>query len=159
MAGLWNPTVSFDFDSLSNGLEAWIPEVSAVLARHLALVISVPLCVCATASVPLQPRWWMAACPGGWTGLSDGGSGYKCSDNWCGTRCTGWTITQIYLTTVILGSSFWELFDGFDSSIEVGHVHEHQTLWARCRCYTDWLLGYFAVEELNMSTRNLPKKP
>ncbi len=144
----------------SNGLEAWIPEgnLGNLVASILALVISVPLYVCATASVPIAAALVDAGLPLG-AGLVFLMAGPAPNIATIGAvkGALGGRITTIYLTTVILGSLILgTLFDGvLTSSIEVGHIHEHETLWAQLSgVILIGLLGYFAVEEVQMSTQN-----
>ena len=143
----------------SNGLEAWIPDgtIGSFGASLVALMISVPLYVCATASVPIAASLVDGGLPLG-AGLVFLMAGPATNVATIGAvrDALGGRITQIYLITVILGSLILgTLFDGvLTSSIEVVHVHEHQTLWAQLSgVILIGLLGYFAVEEVNMSTQ------
>ena len=160
MVGLWILLSALISTLLpSNGLEAWIPDgaIGSFGASLVALIISVPLYVCATASVPIAASLVDGGLPLG-AGLVFLMAGPATNIATIGAvrDALGGRITQIYLTTVILGSLvLGTLFDGvLTSSIEVGHVHEHQTLWAQLSgVILIGLLGYFAVEELNMSTQ------
>ena len=144
----------------ADGLESWIPQgtIGNISASLVALAISAPLYVCATASVPIAAALVDGGLPlGAALVFLMAGPATNIATIGAIRDALGAKVTKIYLTTVILGSLLLgTVFDWvLTASIKTGHVHEHETLWAQVAAVIlIVLLGYFAVEEVTMSTQN-----
>lgn len=144
----------------ADGLESWIPQgtIGNISASLVALAISAPLYVCATASVPIAAALVDGGLPlGAALVFLMAGPATNIATIGAIRDALGAKVTKIYLTTVILGSLLLgTVFDWvLTASIKTGHVHEHETLWAQvATVILIVLLGYFAVEEVTMSTQN-----
>ena len=140
----------------TNGLGAWIAQSSwgNIGASLLALAISIPLYVCATASVPIA-----AALVHGGLPLSAAlvflmaGPATNIATIGAVRDALGNRITTIYLSTVIVGSLLLgTLFDGvLTSSIDNIQMHEHHNWWAQASAIIlIGLIGYFAFKDFTM---------
>lgn len=132
---------------------SWLDTATGLTAMLLALLVSLPLYVCATASVPIAAALVASGLPTGAamvflmagpaTNLATVGAVY---------RTFGMRSTSLYLATMIGGSIAAGLF--FDSVIPVGSVnnvsgHEHIGWWSvGCSVVLLGLLGWFAVEDV-----------
>lgn len=141
------------------GMGAWIGQSGwgNLSASLLALAISVPLYVCATASVPIAAALVQGGLPlGAALVFLMAGPATNVATIGAVKDALGNKITTIYLGTVIGGSLLLgSLFDWvLTPSIEMGTHHEHGTVLAQISSVVLMaLLGYFAFEELQISTQ------
>ena len=160
MVDFWYPLVRININANpADGLGEWLTQSNwgSIGTSLLALVISLPLYVCATASVPIAAALVDGGFPlGAALVFLMAGPATNIATIGAVRDALGGRITQIYLTTVILGSLLLgTVFDWvLAPSIEMGHMHEHQTWWASLSgVILCGLLGYFAIEEFRMSTQ------
>jgi len=143
----------------TSGMGAWISQSSwgSLGASLVALVISLPLYVCATASVPIAAALVQGGLPlGAALVFLMAGPATNVATIGAVKDALGSKITTIYLGTVIGGSLLLgSLFDWvLTPSIEMGSHHEHSTLLAQVASVVLMgLLGYFAIEEIQLSTQ------
>lgn len=153
---------------VSAAIEILVPEQAlAALGRFgslgaglLALLVALPLYVCATASVPIAAALVGAGMPAGAalvflmagpaTNLATIGAVY---------RGLGKRVLAIYLTTIVVGSlGLGVLFDGVIGSAAAREAmaHEHQVGWwaVASALLLVALLVWFAVEELGRFARS-----
>ncbi len=139
------------------GMGAWVSNTAwgSIGASVLALGISVPLYVCATASVPIAAALVQGGLPlGAALVFLMAGPATNVATIGAVRSALGNRITKIYLGTVIVGSLILgTLFDWvLTASISDVHAHEHETWWAQAAALLLLgLLGFFAIEELKMS--------
>ena len=130
---------------------AWASGVTAML---IMLVISLPLYVCATASVPIAASLIVAGLP---TGAAlvflMAGPASNIATIGAIIKVFGKRITVLYLACVIIGSMLCGL--AFDqifamSGYEAAHVHEHTAWWADASAVIlSLLLLYFAISDIS----------
>lgn len=135
--------------------QAWLDlaALGAFGAAAAALVISLPLYVCATASVPIAAALVANGLPlgaalvflmaGPATNVATVGAVY---------RSFGRKVTAVYLTTVIVGSiGFAMLFETLigGTALQVGPAHEHGAPWwaAISAILLVLMFGWFGVQE------------
>lgn len=113
----------------------WIGSSGLLPSMLLVLVVSTPLYVCATASVPIAAALVASGLPpaaalvflmaGPATNVTTMGAIYG---------RFGWKTVAVYLATIILGSMLFAwMFDWLltaDVAIDVDHAHEHQNWWS-----------------------------
>jgi uncharacterized membrane protein YraQ (UPF0718 family)/copper chaperone CopZ len=125
---------------VSAAITTWVPAdglanvglAYGLAAMALALVVSLPMYVCATASVPIAAALVSAGLPTGAalvflmagpaTNVATIGAVY---------RTLGGRTLAIYLGTIVVGSmGFGLVFDGLiPTTVELGHAHEHGAGW------------------------------
>lgn len=143
----------------TSGMGAWIGQSSwgNFGAALLALAISVPLYVCATASVPIAAALVQGGLPlGAALVFLMAGPATNVATIGAVKDALGSKITTIYLGTVIGGSLLLgSLFDWvLTPSIEMGVHHEHSTLLAQTASVVlIGMLGYFAIEDIQIATQ------
>lgn len=142
--------------------QAWLDlaALGTFGAAAAALVISLPLYVCATASVPIAAALVANGLPlgaalvflmaGPATNVATVGAVY---------RGFGRKVTTVYLTTVIVGSlGFAVLFESLigGAAVQVGPAHEHGVPWwaATSAILLVLMFGWFAVQEFRRWRRN-----
>ncbi len=135
--------------------QAWLDlaALGTFGAAAAALVISLPLYVCATASVPIAAALVANGLPlgaalvflmaGPATNVATVGTVY---------RAFGRQVTVVYLTTVIVGSvGFAMLFETLvgGAALQVGHAHEHGVPWwgATSAILLVLMFGWFGLQE------------
>ena len=135
--------------------QAWLDlaALGTFGAAAAALVISLPLYVCATASVPIAAALVANGLPlgaalvflmaGPATNVATVGAVY---------RSFGRKVTAVYLTTVIVGSvGFAMLFETLigGAALQVGPAHEHGVAWwaATSAILLVVMFGWFGVQE------------
>ncbi len=130
---------------------AW---ASGITAMFLMLIISLPLYVCATASVPIAASLIAAGLP---TGAAlvflMAGPATNIATVGAIIKAFGKKITVIYLAVVIIGSiGFGVAFDycfAMSYHSEHIHLHEHSAWWMdACAILLTLLLVYFAITDL-----------
>ncbi len=143
----------------ADGMGTWINQYAwgSFGASLLALGISVPLYVCATASVPIAAALVQGGLPlGAALVFLMAGPATNVATIGAVREALGNRITTIYLSTVIVGSLLLgTLFDGvLDTTLTHAHAHEHQTWWAQGSAGVLLLLiAYFAYQEFTMSNQ------
>lgn len=142
--------------------QAWLDlaALGTFGAAAAALVISLPLYVCATASVPIAAALVANGLPlgaalvflmaGPATNVATVGAVY---------RGFGRKVTAVYLATVIVGSlGFAVLFETLigGGALKVGPAHEHGVAWwaATSAIALVLMFGWFAVQEFRRWRRN-----
>ncbi len=142
--------------------QAWLDlaALGTFGAAAAALVISLPLYVCATASVPIAAALVANGLPlgaalvflmaGPATNVATVGAVY---------RGFGRKVTTVYLTTVIVGSlGFAVLFESLigGDAIQAGPAHVHGVPWwaATSAILLVLMFGWFAVQEFRRWRRN-----
>lgn len=142
--------------------QAWLDlaALGTFGAAAAALVISLPLYVCATASVPIAAALVANGLPlgaalvflmaGPATNVATVGAVY---------RGFGRKVTAVYLTTVIVGSlGFAVLFEGLigGGELRVGPAHEHGVPWwaATSAILLVAMFGWFGLQEFRRWRRN-----
>ncbi len=142
--------------------QAWLDlaALGTFGAAAAALVISLPLYVCATASVPIAAALVANGLPlgaalvflmaGPATNVATVGAVY---------RGFGRKVTAVYLTTVIVGSlGFAVLFESLigGAAVRAGHAHEHGVPWwaATSAILLVLMFGWFGLQEFRRWRRN-----
>ena len=142
--------------------QAWLDlaALGTFGAAAAALVISLPLYVCATASVPIAAALVANGLPlgaalvflmaGPATNVATVGAVY---------RGFGRKVTGVYLTTVIVGSlGFAVLFETLigGAALQVGPAHEHGVPWwaATSAILLVLMFGWFGLQEFRRWRRN-----
>ena len=149
----------------SSVITTWVPEdqfigftEAGIWTLFLTILISMPLYVCATASVPVAAALVMSGFPEGAalvfllvgpaTNIATIGAVY---------RLFGMRVLVIYLLTVIVGSvSFAMIFDAFWGleTTEIVLAHQHHSLGASaCAVLLTGLLGWFGIRDLGQMLR------
>lgn len=143
--------------------QAWLDlaALGTFGAAAAALVISLPLYVCATASVPIAAALVANGLPlgaalvflmaGPATNVATVGAVY---------RGFGRKVTAVYLTTVIVGSlGFAVLFESLigGAAVRAGHAHEHGVPWwaATSAILLLLMFGWFGLQEFRRWRRNV----
>ncbi len=143
--------------------QAWLDlaALGTFGAAAAALVISLPLYVCATASVPIAAALVANGLPlgaalvflmaGPATNVATVGAVY---------RGFGRKVTAVYLTTVIVGSlGFAVLFESLigGAAVRAGHAHEHGVPWwaATSAILLVLMFGWFGLQEFRRWRRNV----
>lgn len=148
---------------LSAALTTFLPEgglggwtgVGVGASFALALLVSLPLYVCATASVPIAAALVAAGMPTGAamvflmagpaTNVATLGAVY---------RAFGARVVGVYLGTIVVGSAaFGLLYEaGFGAiSVSAVHAHEHATWWAQgAAVVLVAMMAWFALEDVRM---------
>ena len=143
--------------------QAWLDlaALGTFGAAAAALVISLPLYVCATASVPIAAALVANGLPlgaalvflmaGPATNVATVGAVY---------RGFGRKVTAVYLTTVIVGSlGFAVLFESLigGAAVRAGHAHEHGVAWwaATSAILLVLMFGWFGLQEFRRWRRNV----
>ncbi len=146
---------------VSAAISTWVPTGaisdfaggSGLIAMLPALVIALPLYVCATASVPIAAALVVAGLPvgaalvflmaGPATNMATIGAVY---------RTLGKRALAIYLTTVIVGSVLCGWLFGFlidASGVTAAHIHGTHTWWSTASAIVLLaILGWFVVEDI-----------
>lgn len=136
-----------------NELATWT-GAGVVGAFVLALLVSLPLYVCATASVPIAASLVVAGMPTGAamvflmagpaTNVATLGAVY---------RAFGVRVVGVYLSTIVIGSAaFGLLYETVIGDVVVGgqDMHEHMSWWAVASAVgLVLMLLYFALEDLS----------
>lgn len=146
---------------VSAAITVWVPDQAlaqlavggGVLAFLAVLLISVPLYVCATASVPIAAALVSAGMPTG-AALVFLMAGPATNVATIGAIYRGFGLRNLllYLGTIVLGSA--GLGMAFDFLLEpealaLGHQHEHSTWWAMASAALLLsLIAWFAVEDV-----------
>ncbi|MFT4624750.1 MAG: uncharacterized membrane protein YraQ (UPF0718 family)/copper chaperone CopZ [Myxococcota bacterium] len=137
---------------------------SGALALFGALLISLPLYVCATSSVPIAAALVHAGMPAG-AALVFLMAGPASNIATIGAVSKGFgpRVLAIYLGTIVLGSVGFGL--AFDAAFglqvaDIVHAHEHSgpVAWASAAALAG-LLGYYAVSDLGAAVRRLRPAP
>ena len=146
----------------AGGLADTILGTGAV-AVFAVLLLSVPLYVCATASVPIAASLVAAGLP---TGAAlvflMAGPATNVATIGAVNRVFGKRVTAIYLGTVVLGSVGLGLaFDAAWGATTVAAVHHHShAWWAQVSAVVLLgLLGWFAIDDLRSWLRNQTASP
>jgi len=143
--------------------QAWLDlaALGTFGAAAAALVISLPLYVCATASVPIAAALVANGLPlgaalvflmaGPATNVATVGAVY---------RGFGRKVTAVYLTIVIVGSlGFAVLFEALigGAAPRAGHAHEHSVAWwaATSAILLVLMFGWFGLQEFRRWRRNV----
>ena len=154
---------------LSAAITAWLPTdglsaldgYGGLLGMAAALVISLPLYVCATASVPIAASLVVAGLPAGAamvflmagpaTNIATIGAVY---------RVLGARQLAIYLATIIVGSVAGGLLFGWmiDTPIINPLQHTHATPWwsITCGAVLFLMFAWFAIDDTRRLLRNQP---
>ena len=146
-------------------ITTWVPEdqfiglaEAGIWTLLLTILISMPLYVCATASVPVAAALVISGFPEGAalvfllvgpaTNIATIGAVY---------RLFGTRVLVIYLLTVVVGSvSFGMVFDTFWAleTTTVLMIHQHHSLGASaCAVLLTGLLGWFGIRDLRKMLR------
>lgn len=137
---------------------AGLADAGALVPILAALAVSLPLYVCATASVPIAAALVASGMPTGAalvflmagpaTNVATIGAVY---------RALGARSLAVYLTTIVGGSmAAGLLFDSLVASggAHVGHQHDHTTWWAIASAVLLLaLMGWFAMDDLKNALR------
>lgn len=135
---------------------AGLSSAGAIVPILAALAVSLPLYVCATASVPIAAALVASGMPAGAalvflmagpaTNVATIGAVY---------RALGARSLAVYLTTIIGGSiAAAFLFDSLvaTGAADIGHLHEHTTWWAIASAVVLLgFMGWFAMDDLKNS--------
>lgn len=133
---------------------------SGPLALLVALVVAVPLYVCATASVPIAASLVAAGLP---TGAAlvflMAGPATNVATIGAVSKGFGARVTAIYLATIVIGSVALALvFDALWGGTALAAVatHEHATWWGQASAVAlVGLIGWFAAEDVRAWVRKL----
>ena len=156
--GFWNPIATL---LPPDGLGSWINQYAGGMfgASLLSLLISIPLYVCATASVPIAAALVEGGLPlGAALVFLMAGPATNVATIGAVRSELGNRTTIVYLLTVVVGSLLLGL--GFDFILEVPNIelmnHEHSTWWAQLSAIL--LMGIFTNfiwEEIQMKSSNV----
>ena len=127
----------------------------------LALLVSLPLYVCATASVPIAAALIHAGLP---TGAAMvflmAGPATNVATMGAVRRAFGSAVTGVYLAVMVAGSiGFGIVYETFFESagVTAGHIHDHKQWWTVLAAYLlGALLLWFAAEDLRSLLRRAP---
>ena len=131
---------------------AALQEISTGLSMVVALVVGLPMYVCATASVPIAASLVTAGLsPGAALVFLMAGPATNVATIGAVYRTLGARNLAIYLTVIVLGSiGAGLLFDGLLMGVSTTNLdhHEHQTWWGQASAIVlTGLLGYFALRD------------
>ncbi|MCA9216951.1 MAG: permease [Planctomycetales bacterium] len=153
--------VSVLIERVMTGFIVDVADVGIVASTGLALVISLPLYVCATASVPIAAQLIASGMPAG-AALVFLMAGPATNAATIGAIRSqfGWKLVGVYLATIILGSiAFAVLFDTFFTSTfqRVAHDHGHSLWWNYVAKFCGFVLlsmiAYFAWGDVRRMVR------